>query len=72
MITTYQAVEVDGATVPRHTVEILCPACSRDVDEQELADLKCNDCGQDLSMPKQSVAIHATTVPAAGGQTMGN
>ena len=72
MITTFEAQNLDGAIVPRHTVEILCPACSRDVDEQELADLKCNDCGQDLSMPKQNVAIHATTVPAAGGQTMGD
>ncbi len=72
MITTYEAVEVGGAAVPRHTVEILCPSCGRDVDEQELSNLKCNDCGQDLSMPKQSVAIHATTVPAAGGATMGN
>lgn len=72
MITTFEATQSDGAIVPRHTVEILCPSCGRDVDQQELADLKCNDCGQDLSMPKQSVAIHATTVPAAGGATMGN
>ncbi len=72
MITTLEAVEVDGAAVPRHTIEIVCPACGRDVDAEELANLKCNDCGQDLSMPKQSVAIHATTVPAAGGATMGN
>lgn len=44
-------------------VEILCPACNRDVDESELAAKKCNDCGTDLSDPKQSVQIHATSVP---------
>ena len=44
-------------------VEILCPACNRDVDESELAAKKCNDCGADLSDPKQSVQIHATSVP---------
>jgi len=47
-----------------HKVEILCPNCSRDVDEAELAAQKCNDCGQDLSEPKQSVQIHATSVAA--------
>lgn len=72
MITTIEARSIDGAIEPLHIVEILCPACDRDVDEQELAALKCNDCGQDLSEPKQNVAIHATTVPAAGGQTMSN
>lgn len=71
MIKTYEAVEIDGSTVPRHTVEIFCPACNRDVDEQELAVLKCNYCGQGLSEPLQNVAIHTTTVPAAIGFTMG-
>ena len=46
-----------------HKVVILCPSCERDVDEAELAAQKCNDCGQDLSQPKQSVEIHATSVP---------
>ena len=72
MITTVEAHERDGAIEPRHIIEILCPSCDRDVDAEELAALRCNDCGQDLSEPKQSVAIHATTVPAAGGATMGN
>ena len=54
----------DGSTIePRHTVEILCPNCGRDVDEAELTAQKCNDCGQDLSAPKQSVAIEVTTKP---------
>ena len=47
-----------------HKVVILCPSCERDVDETELAAQKCNDCDQDLSQPKQSVEIHATSVPA--------
>jgi Zn finger protein HypA/HybF involved in hydrogenase expression len=70
MITTIEAHELDGVVVPHHVVEIYCPSCSRDVDAQELEALRCNDCGQDLSEPVQSVAIHTTTVPAAGGSTM--
>jgi Zn finger protein HypA/HybF involved in hydrogenase expression len=53
----------DGTVAPRHTVEILCPNCSRDVDEVELAAQKCNDCGADLSTPKQSVSIVVTSKP---------
>jgi len=49
-----------------HKVEIYCPSCSRDVDETELAAQKCNDCGQDLSKPKQSVTIAATSVSTIG------
>ena len=43
--------------------EILCPACNRDVDEAELQAKKCNDCGADLTDPKQNVTIAATSVP---------
>jgi Zn finger protein HypA/HybF involved in hydrogenase expression len=49
-----------------HKVEIYCPSCSRDVDETELAAQKCNDCGQYLSKPKQSVTIAATSVSSIG------
>jgi Zn finger protein HypA/HybF involved in hydrogenase expression len=49
-----------------HKVEIYCPSCNRDVDETELAAQKCNDCGQDLSNPKQSVTIAATSVSTIG------
>jgi Zn finger protein HypA/HybF involved in hydrogenase expression len=49
-----------------HKVEIYCPSCSRDVDEAELAVQKCNDCGHDLSNPKQSVTIAATSVSTIG------
>lgn len=48
---------------PAHKVEIYCPNCGRDVDETELAAQKCNDCGTDLSAPKQSVSIVVTTKP---------
>lgn len=71
MITVHEPKDVDGTIVPRHVVEILCPNCGRDVDEFELAALECTDCGQDLAAPKQSVAIHATTVPGASGKTLG-
>jgi hypothetical protein len=59
MIIHKQAVGEDIA----HKVEILCPSCNRDVDAAELEAKKCNDCGHDLSQPKQSVEVHATSIP---------
>ena len=62
-----EAVVADGETVdPSHIVEILCPNCGRDVDSQELETQTCNDCGYDLSTPKQSVSIFATSQPLGG------
>jgi Zn finger protein HypA/HybF involved in hydrogenase expression len=64
MITQNDAVKLeDGTVLAKHKVEILCPNCSRDVDEAELAAQKCNDCGHDLSTPKQNVAINVTSKP---------
>jgi DNA-directed RNA polymerase subunit RPC12/RpoP len=64
MITENQAVKLEDGTIrPKHTVEILCPNCSRDVNEAELTAQKCNDCGHDLSTPKQNVAIAVTSKP---------
>ena len=54
----------DGTIEPKHKVEIYCPNCGRDVDEGELAAKKCNDCGTDLSVPEQHVAVAVTSVPA--------
>ena len=51
----------DGTNHPAHKIEIYCPNCGRDVDETELTNLVCNDCGADLSTPKQSVGIVVTT-----------
>lgn len=53
----------DGTDAPAHKIEIYCPNCGRDVDETELTNLVCNDCGADLSTPKQSVGIVVTTKP---------
>jgi predicted RNA-binding Zn-ribbon protein involved in translation (DUF1610 family) len=50
----------------KHVVEILCPNCNRDVDEDELSAQKCNDCGYELSTPKQGVSIFATSQPLGG------
>lgn len=70
MITTVEATKLDGEVVePRHTIEIYCPSCGRDVDETELTNGVCNDCGADLSQPKQSVSINATSQPM-GGEVM--
>lgn len=61
-----EAQEVDGTIVPKHEVELLCKACGYDLDESELEADTCADCGADLNL-QQNVAIHATTLPAAGG-----
>jgi Zn finger protein HypA/HybF involved in hydrogenase expression len=64
MITTIEATKLeDGTDAPAHKIEIYCPSCNRDVDEAELATKKCNDCGADLSTPKQSVGIVVTSKP---------
>jgi Zn finger protein HypA/HybF involved in hydrogenase expression len=64
MIQQNDAVKLeDGTILAKHKVEILCPNCSRDVDETELSVQKCNDCGYDLSTPKQNVAINVTSKP---------
>ena len=64
MIIETQAVTIDENNTDCATkVEILCPNCGRDVDEAELAAQHCNDCGADLSDPKQNIAIAVTSVP---------
>ena len=60
-----EAQELDGVIVPRHEVELLCQECGYDLDESELEADTCADCGADLNL-QQNVAIHATSVPAAG------
>jgi len=49
-----------------HKIEIYCPQCSRDVDETELAALRCSDCDADLTTPEQHVAVAVTSVPVIG------
>ena len=55
--------EANGVVEPEHHIEILCPQCDRDIDESELAAKQCNDCGADLSTPKQHTQIMATSIP---------
>lgn len=67
MIIENQAVEQAGADpICAHKIEIYCPQCSRDVDESELFNKVCNDCGADLSQPQQNVAVAVTSVPVLG------
>ena len=61
-----EAQDVDGVIVPKHEVELLCKDCGYDLDESELELDTCADCGADLQL-QQNVAIHATTLPSAGG-----
>jgi rRNA maturation endonuclease Nob1 len=59
----------NGLIEPRHEVEVVCAACGYDLDESELEADTCADCGAPLNL-KQNIAIHTTTVPAAGGGVM--
>jgi uncharacterized paraquat-inducible protein A len=65
-----QATEVDGQIQPAHEVEIVCHNCGYDLDEAEIAADTCAECLEPLNL-RQSTAIHATSVPAAGARTMG-
>jgi hypothetical protein len=61
---------IDGGEFkPRHTVEIYCPNCSRDVDEIELKVKVCSDCGYSLDKPEQHVAIVVANM-SFGGSTL--
>lgn len=67
MIIEQQAKELSPEVMEVATkIEILCPNCSRDVDEAELTAKRCNDCGADLSTPEQNVAVAVTSVPVIG------
>ena len=67
MIIENQAVDVEGQDpICAHKFEILCPSCNRDVTEAELAALKCDDCGANLTDPKQNLAVAVTSVPVFG------
>lgn len=67
MIIEQQAKELSSEVTEVATkIEILCPNCSRDVDEAELTAKRCNDCGADLSTPEQHVAVAVTSVPVIG------
>jgi predicted amidophosphoribosyltransferase len=67
MIIETQAITLDENNTDCATkVEILCPQCSRDVDEVELFNKVCNDCGADLTEPEQHVAVAVTSVPVVG------
>jgi ribosomal protein S27E len=59
----------DGSILCRHTIEIYCSNCGRDVDEAELAAKKCNDCGDTLEEPEQHVAIVVANM-SFGGRTL--
>jgi hypothetical protein len=69
MIKTVQDSIENGEFKPRHTIEIYCPNCSRDVDEAELAAKVCSDCGHSLAEPEKHVAIVVANM-SFGGSTL--
>jgi hypothetical protein len=56
-----------GLIEPHHEVEIVCAACGYDLDVAELQADVCSDCKAPLNL-RQHISIHATSVPAAGGE----
>ena len=67
---TIEARTLEGGLIePAHEVEVVCAACGYDLTAAELESDTCADCGAPLNL-RQHVLIHATSVPAAGGQTM--
>jgi len=70
MLKTIEARELEGGLIePLHEIEVVCAACGYDLDESELEADTSADCGATLNL-KQNIAIHTTTVPAAGGGVM--
>jgi hypothetical protein len=59
--TTIEATDTD----PKHEVELLCGACSYDLDESEIASDTCANCGTKLNL-RQNMTIHATSIPLFG------
>ena len=67
---TIEAILLPSGTIqPRHEVEVVCKACGYDLTPEEIEADACTDCGADLEL-QQNMAIHATSVPAAGGGVM--
>jgi len=69
MKTLYEAEKINGVTVCKHEIEILCSQCSDPVSEEEKITGTCTNCGATWA-PIQSVSVWATSVPA-GAKTMG-
>lgn len=64
MIIENQAVDLaDGAVDPAHKIQILCPKCKADVNEQELQNKVCGGCGASLNTPEQHIELHVTSIP---------
>jgi uncharacterized paraquat-inducible protein A len=61
MKTIIEATDTD----PKHEVELLCSACSYDLDESEIAADTCANCGTKLNL-RQNMTIHATSIPLFG------
>lgn len=67
MVIEKQAQDLENGLVEvAHKIEIYCPNCGRDVDETEVNNKVCNDCGHDLSTPEQHVSVAVTSIPLFG------
>lgn len=66
MMEVREAVEIAPGLVDVKTeIKQVCATCGYDLDEAELKEDKCADCGQPLNL-KTSVTLHATSIPMWG------
>ena len=70
MMKVNAATTTSNAIDPKHEVEVVCGHCGYDLDESELLADTCSDCGEALNL-RQNTKIYATSIPAAGGSTLG-
>jgi hypothetical protein len=66
----FEAQRIDGIKYPKYEVEVVCFHCQDPVSQAEETSGVCTNCGE-AWRPKVSVAIWATSLPAAGTQLWG-
>ena len=66
----FEAQRIDGIKCPKYEVEIVCFHCQDPVSQAEETSGVCTNCGE-AWRPKVSVAIWATSIPAAGTKLWG-
>ena len=66
----FEAQRIDGVKYPKYEVEVVCFHCQDPVSQAEEMSGVCTNCGE-AWRPRVSVAIWATSVPAAGTKLWG-
>jgi hypothetical protein len=66
----FEAQRIDGIKYSKYEVEVVCFHCQDPVSQAEETSGVCTNCGE-AWRPKVSVAIWATSIPAAGTKLWG-